>query len=150
MSVRRFGLGLCLMVLVAAGAAAVAQTPAEEVRWLVVVQGQIAEFRPGTIILDAPPMAIAFTDRPERRVEMVDLRGFVAKGWGEGGPLRDVPPNASMVASTGSIAIIEITDAIYDNGQLTLWAILLEGEVPNLGDHVAITIDDVVNDQITD
>lgn len=151
MSARRLAVALSL-VIATLGPPAAAQSPAEP-QWLLVTQGIVAELRPGTIILDAPPGAIVFADRPDRDVAMIDLRGFVAAAWGEAGELRLDPPNASIITDTGHIAIIEITDAIYDNGQLTLWVTLLEGEVPDAGDHIGITIDafpTAVNDQITD
>ncbi|MGV8839672.1 MAG: hypothetical protein ACWA6X_05150 [Bauldia sp.] len=74
-------------------------------------------------------------------VAMVDLRGFTGTAWGEGGPFVIDPPNASLITDDGRIAVIEIADAIYDNGQLYLTVILLEGDVPDVGVHVGITID---------
>jgi hypothetical protein len=127
-------------VLIAAAGPLRAQAPGEP-EWLVVAQGRVVELRPGMIILAAPEKAVAFTDRPDRMVAMVDLRSFTGTAWGEGGPFVIDPPNASLITDDGRIAVIEIADAIYDNGQLYLTVILLEGDVPDVGVHVGITID---------
>ncbi|MCC6735784.1 MAG: hypothetical protein IT534_06610 [Bauldia sp.] len=129
-----------VFALVAAATPLAAQTPAEPT-WLVVAQGQVVELRPGMIILAAPAKAVAFTDRPDRMVAMIDLRGFTGTQWGEGGPFVFDPPNASIIGDDGQIAIVEITDALYDNGQLHLTVVLLDGTVPDVGGHVGITID---------
>jgi hypothetical protein len=119
-----------VFALVAAATPLAAQTPAEPT-WLVVAQGQVVELRPGMIILAAPAKAVAFSD----------LRGFTGTQWGEGGPFVFDPPNASIIGDDGQIAIVEITDALYDNGQLHLTVVLLDGTVPDVGGHVGITID---------
>lgn len=140
-------------------AAVVATAPARSqnapapIEWLMALQGDVVEFRPGMMILRVPPKAIVFSDRPERMVKMIDLRGFTGNAWGEGGPLIQDPPNASIITDSGRIAIVEITDALYDNDMLYLTMTLLDGGVPNVGDHVGITIDAFptpVNNQITD
>lgn len=140
-------------------AALVATVPARSqnatapIEWLMALQGDVLEFRPGVMILAVAPKAIVFSDRPERVVKMIDLRAFTGMAWGEGGPLRLDPPNASIITDSGRIAIVEITDAIYDNNQLYLTMTLLDGGVPSVGDHVGVTIDafpTAVNGQITD
>lgn len=131
---------VAFLLVAATPARAQVQAPAEP-EWLVVAQGQVVELRPGMIILAAPAKAVAFTDRPDRLVAMVDLRSFTSAAWGEGGPFVVDPPNASVIGDDGEIAIVEITDAIYDNGQLYLTVTLLEGVVPVAGVHVGITID---------
>ncbi len=143
-------LGLAALV---ATAPARSQNAAAPVEWLMALQGDVVEFRPGVMILRVPPKAIVFSDRPGRLVKMIDLRAFTGMAWGEGGPLVLDPPNASIITDSGRIAIVEITAAIYDNDMLYLTMTLLDGGVPNVGDHVGITIDafpTAVNGQITD
>ena len=81
-----------------------AQAPSDP-QWLMVAQGQVTELRPGTLIVASPRKAIAFSDRPERLVKMLDLRSFTAAAWGEGGTLRTDPPNASIITEGGAVAI---------------------------------------------
>lgn len=131
-----------LSLLVAAAVApGRAQAPVGEPTWLVIAQGRVVEAGPQTLVIEAAPRGIAFTDRPAREVRLLDLAAFVAAAWGEGGDFRADPPNASLLTDAGAIAVIEITAAAFDAGRLTLTVTFLEGAPPPVGDHVGITID---------
>lgn len=137
-----------------AAASANAQEPEPAVEWLMVVQGQIAETSTGELRLNAAPSAIVFSDRPERRVGLVDLADFSAAAWAEGGTFATDPPNASLIdEASGAISIITITDMAYEAGVLTLGIMVLAGTIPEVEAHIALTIDAFptsVNGQITD
>jgi hypothetical protein len=141
------------------GLALIATQPAalfasEAPDWLVVVQGEVEAVNPGTMTLAVPPTALTFTDRPQRLVRFVDLERFLTAAWSEGGDLARDPPNASLVnEADNEVNVIEITGMKVDGGLLSVSYSLLEGEAPEAGDRIALTIDAFptqVNGQITD
>ncbi len=118
------------------------QNEAGSPSWLIVVQGDVAGVGSGTIALAAAQRAIAFSDRPDRFVRIIDLETFVATAWDEGGDFRIDPPNASLIdEANDTIGVIEIEAASFDGAALTMSFTLLEGALPAPGDHIALTID---------
>jgi len=130
------------------------QSPADgEIAWLLVVQGEVTEVREGEIVLAVPTTAIAFSDRPDREVRLLDLADFVAAAWADDGGFRADPPNASLVDETdGEIAVVEILGMSISGSSLTVAFEIIEGIGPTAGDRIVFTIDAVstVNPQITD
>ena len=116
--------------------------PAEQPGWLFIVEGQVVAAEGGRLAIDAGASALAFTDRPSRLVQFIDLAAFIADAWGPAGDFRRDPPNASLVDETrGTIGVIEITDAGWEDGITTINFVILEGTLPTAGDRVALTID---------
>jgi hypothetical protein len=141
------------------GLAFIASQPAalfasEAVDWLVVVQGEVEAVNSGTMTLAVPPTALTFADRPQRLVRFVDLERFLAAAWSEGGDLSRDPPNASLVnEADNEVNVIEIAGMKVDGGLLSVSYSLLEGQAPQPGDRIALTIDAlpiIINGQITD
>jgi hypothetical protein len=93
--------------------------------------------------LNADPHSIGFTDRPERLVRFIDTEGFVSRSWGTGGVFAIDPPNASLIGENGTLAIVELTAALWSDGRLGLDFVLLEGDLPAPGDRAVLTIDTV-------
>lgn len=152
MTMHRIAAALTAFLLVASLPAS-AQDSAE-IEWLMVVQGQVIAVDGEAMTLAAPPSAIVFTDRPVRRVGLVEIASFAETAWSAGGGFASDPPNASLIdEATGAIAIVTISDMSYEAGVLSLSVTLLSGELPTADAHVALTIDAIptpVNGQITD
>jgi hypothetical protein len=135
---------------------ATAQSPDDGhvIDWLIVVQGEVTNVADGAMSLAVPPSAVAFSDRPDRLVGLVDLGRFLALAWADDGDLGENPPNASLVDETdGEIAVIEISGMALAEGTLEIAYSLLDGNAPSAGDRIAVTIDafpTTVNGQITD
>ena len=114
----------------------------ERQTWLVALQGEVTAASTDKIEVAAGSHGIAFTDRPERKVALVNLADFVKTLWGKDGEFVADPPNASLVdESKGLIAIVEITNADWREGTLRLEIAHLDGSLPAAGDYVAFTID---------
>ena len=125
-------------------AAGQAQSVAEQTSWLVTFQGEVTAISTSEIEVAVSSRGVAFTDRPERRVAMIDIADFVETQWGEDGSFTADPPNVSLFDEhKGLIAIVEITKAVWLDGVLRLMITRLnEGGLPTAGDYVGFVIDD--------
>ena len=122
-----------------APAAAIAE---EDKSWLIILHGTVNAATAEGFTLETGPTGIAFTDRPARKVQIIDIARAVGNGWAEDGEFRADPPNASLInESTDTISVIAIVDAAWQEGAVQMSTTNLEGEPPNVGDTVAITID---------
>lgn len=137
-------------LLLALAAAAVAFAPSaaawaqDTPSWLLVVHGNVTGASAGKVALASGRLGVAFTDRPERSVRLIDIPAFVEAAWSEDGEFHSEPPNASLTdANEESTAVVEITDAAWVNDILQLEVNLLEGGVPETGDYVSLTIDSI-------
>lgn len=121
----------------------VAQEAADpDLEWMIIFQGEVREVSDGRIVLAANPHGIAFTDRPDRLVALVETGELVDSAWGEDGDFRADPPNASLINQTReSIGVVIITDAKWSDGILELAVSILDGELPATDDHIALTVD---------
>ena len=131
---------------VIAGAAFAQEVNASDAQWLAVIHGQMVEVADGSIVVDANPNIIAFTDRPQRDVSLVDLEDFVAAAWGEDGFFVDDPPNAAVASAVRDdldTKIIEMTDVALDNTRMTISMVPLEGDMPRAGDQIILFVDDI-------
>lgn len=136
-------LALALSILVASFAVpADAQEVSErEISWLFILQGEVTAIEDDRITMSAAPGALAFTDRPERRVRPIDL-ATVLGFWREGGEFRADPPNAALIDETEeTIGVIEITNIVGEGDQVVMTFNALGGGLPAVGDHIALTID---------
>jgi hypothetical protein len=140
--VRRRWLALLVALLPLALPAAAQDSPATD-SWLVVLQGDVVSVAGDRLDLNADPHSIGFTDRPERLVRFIDTEGFVSRSWGTGGVFAIDPPNASLIGENGTLAIVELTAALWSDGRLGLDFVLLEGDLPAPGDRAVLTIDTV-------
>ena len=131
---------------VIAGAALAQEDNASDAQWLAVIHGQMVEVADRSIVVDANPNIIAFTDRPQRDVSLVDLEDFVAAAWGEGGFFVDDPPNAAVASAVRDdldTKIIEMTDVALDNTRMTISMVPLEGDMPGAGDQIILFVDEI-------
>jgi hypothetical protein len=143
MSLRPIAIGLAMLTLVLASPAASQDPGSEEPAWLIVFQGDTTAISAEQMTIAAGPWGMAFTDRPGRQVRIVNLSTLVANAWGEDGTFRRNPPNAALIDETGStIGIIEIGEAAWQDGVMTVSFSSLEGALPAVGDHIALVIDD--------
>lgn len=109
--------------------------------WLFVLQGRLTAVSDAALSLRPDPQVIAFTDRP-RRLARLSGAATLALAWGEGGPAKADPPNASLVnEADGELGVIEITDLSGDAEGMTVTFRRLEGTLPAVGDRIALTID---------
>ncbi|WP_162932960.1 hypothetical protein [Roseovarius sp. EL26] len=114
----------------------------EDAKWLIIIHGTVNAATAEGFTLETGPTGIAFTDRPARKVQIIDIARAVGNGWAEDGEFRADPPNASLInESTDTISVIAIVDAAWQEGAVQMSTTNLEGEPPNVGDTVAITID---------
>ena len=110
-------------------------------QWLVVVQGEVEAISADQLRLRPRGAALAFTDRPERRVEMISLKEF-ATAWEPGRTFDGDPPNLSLVdEDRGELGVLEVTAATWQDGALDLRFVVLEGNLPRDGDRIAVTFD---------
>lgn len=129
-----------------AGAALAQEDGTSDAQWLAVIHGQMIEVADGSIVVDANPNIIAFTDRPQRDVSLVDLEDFVAAAWGEDGFFVDDPPNAAVASAVRDdldTKIIEMTDVALDNTRMTIHMVPLEGDMPGAGDQIILFVDEI-------
>jgi hypothetical protein len=136
-----------LLLTIAASQPSSAQDAAAQAapeNWLLVIQGTVLEVGDGTMSLDVPDIAVYFTDRPHRVVQPVVLSTYLQAAWANDAEMRQVPPNASLIdENANAIAVIEIfTLEIRDDGHLHAAYSVLDGNVPVVGDVIALTIDD--------
>ncbi|SLN24223.1 hypothetical protein ROA7450_00982 [Roseovarius albus] len=118
----------------------------EDESWLIILHGTVSAATTEGFTLETGPTGIAFTDRPAREVQIVDIARAVDNGWAENGDFRTDPPNASLInENTESISVVEIVDANWNKGALQLRTKNLEGTPPSIGDSIAITIDESRN-----
>ena len=147
-------IALAATAIVLSGSLAACGSSDEEIVWLLVVQGEVTQIAGTEMVLAVPPTAIAFSDRPDRVVRVLELAPFLAAAWAADGTFDADPPNASLVdQSDQEVAVIEIVNMGLRDGLLTISYELLEGAGVALGDYIALTIDDVpttVNPMITD
>jgi len=124
---------------------AVGQTDqSSDAQWLAVIHGRMEAVADGQIVIDAFPNIIAFTDRPQRDVALVDLEDFVEAAWGEDGFFVDDPPNAALASAIRDdldTAIIEMTDVSLDQTLMTVSLISLGGDMPDEGDQIVLFVD---------
>lgn len=128
------------------GAALAQGDDGSDAQWLAVIHGQMVEVSNESIVVDANPNIIAFTDRPQRDVSLVDLEDFVAAAWGEEGFFVDDPPNAAVASAVRDdldTKIIEMTDVALDNTRMTISMVPLEGDMPGAGDQIILFVDDI-------
>jgi hypothetical protein len=136
------GLPVALLILAVPGGA---QEPSDETPVLVVLQGDVAGVSAGRLELAAEEHALVFTDRPARSVRHVGTEHFVSRAWGPpSGTFVSDPPNASLVGTDGDVAIVEIKTATWTEGTVSMDIELLEGDLPDSGDRIALTIDAVM------
>lgn len=111
---------------------------------LVVLLGEVTSVSNGHVDIIADQYGIVFANRPGRTVRHIDAATLVDAGWGEDGFFLSDPPNASLVGTNETVAIVEIKTAFWSDGILQLDFVLLEGDLPSSDDRVAFTIDDVL------
>ena len=138
----RLGLRLALAFLVVPFLFVRSEAQPEDPEWLYVIQGTVTDIAADRLVLDAGQTAVAFTDRPERQVAFVSLEELTAQAWGEDGTYRSDPPNAALVDESGeTVAVITIVDASVVDGVLVLAIAPLQGELPEIGDVIALVLD---------
>ncbi len=122
--------------------------------WLFVLQGEVTAVADGTLTMSVPHSVVAFTDRPERQTQLMNVAAFVDVAWAEDADFRSNPPNASLIDEANrQIDVVEIQGMTLDGDVLTVTYRELNGGTPAVGDFVALTIDAFptsVNGQITD
>lgn len=152
--VRNAWKAIALIAVVSFLAACSGNDDGNDVSWLLVLQGTVAETGDTVLTLRTADTGIVFSDRPERQAHLIDLAAFVGTAWSEDGILRTDPPNASLVdESNNTIAVVTVIDAAMTDGMLTLIVEIVEGNLPAVGDEIGLTIDAFptpVNGQITD
>lgn len=112
--------------------------------WLFLWQGDVVSASEGALTLALPAKSVAFTDRPGREVALVDTQAL-ASAWAPDGQFHADPPNASWVdETTGSIGVVEIGEAAWRDGRLTIGVTALEGGLPSAGARVSMTVDGLV------
>jgi len=145
MASRPFATAVAAVFLALAVSASVAAESDEAASWLVVMKGEVIAITDGQTIA-ADPKAVAFTDRPGRTARFVDVPAFVATGWAVDGNLQQEAPNASLVDATkGTIGVITIDAAAWNDGTLVITFATLEGNLPVTGDTIALTIDNLAS-----
>lgn len=115
-----------------------------DAQWLAVIHGRMVSVDDNQIVVDAYPNIIAFTDRPQRDVALVDLEDFVEAAWGDDGFFADDPPNAALASAIVDdldTKIIEMVDVVLDRTLMTISMIPLEGDMPVVGDQIVMFID---------
>jgi hypothetical protein len=137
--------GLVVLMFAAIVPASAQDAAGEEQSWLLVIQGEVTAISESEMTLAAGQRALAFTDRPSRMVNFVDIAGLVSVAWAPDGDFTADPPNAALVdEDDGQIGVVEIAGATWQDGLLTLTFTLLEGDAPVAGDYLALTIDDTL------
>lgn len=135
---------LCLCLVASPGpsfAQLAAPAPEAGRAWLMVVHGPVIAAEPGRLTLSAGTHAVAFTDRPDRDVALVNLVEL-SEAWAAGGMFQVDPPNAAVVdEERDELAIVEITMAEWADGRFDMLVTVLSGTLPEAGDVVAIVID---------
>lgn len=115
----------------------------EDAQWLFVLQGVVTGMTADEMTVAAGAFAVAFTDRPERRTEIIPLADFITRSWAEGASMRVDPPNAALADETGErVSVIEIGNAMMADDSVVLTYTVLERLAPNAGDAIALVIDD--------
>jgi hypothetical protein len=115
-----------------------------DAQWLAVIHGRMVAVADDQIVVDAYPNIIAFTDRPQRDVTLVDLEDFVEAAWGEDGFFINDPPNAAVASAIRDdldTKIIEMTAVDLDETRMTISLIPLEGDMPEAGDQIVLFVD---------
>ena len=131
------------LALLALTTLAMAQEPVPEnqITWLFILQGVVEQVDGNEMTIAGSPEALAFTDAPSRRVRPLDIAGLTLL-WEDGGPFHEILPNASLIDETEEVlSVIEIYAFTGNSQEVVLTFGVLEGVVPAVGDHIAITID---------
>ena len=100
-----------------------------DAQWLAVIHGRMVAVADDQIVVDAYPNIIAFTDRPQRDVTLVDLEDFVEAAV------------ASAIRDDLDTKIIEMTAVDLDETRMTISLIPLEGDMPEAGDQIVLFVD---------
>lgn len=133
---------LPLLVLVASQPA----RASEEQTWLAVLTGKVTAVSETSLSIAVERRGVAFTDRPKRQVMLIGAQEFVDTMWAADGSFSKDPPNASISDDTHDrISVVTLSKGAVEGDALNLIIVLLEGNLPEAGDYVAITID-AIND----